>query len=175
MKEGKTYTLSAKKSDIIVGGRISVFLYDESDNISNGYTLVGFSNNDTTSAITFTVPIGTKYSRFSFISDCIDITNGLQTDIYNIQLELGSTATAYEKHKESNTNVELTLNSLSNDIMDEYDISTGLYINRVKTVILNGSALVPNWKQGRYSHSRLKSPERVLTQSGLSYLDSLDE
>ena len=145
--EGQTYILSAKKSDVSIGGRISLVFYNEFDQTianSDSYSLANFYTNNTSASRTINIPIGTKYVRMRFVSDGINIVNGLQTDIYDIQLEQGSTVTAYEKYEESSVYISnnIELNSLPNGIKDSIDLDSNIYTKKTNKIVLNG---VESW------------------------------
>lgn len=86
-----------------------------------------------TSTQAFTTPANASY----FITHCATS----EVDISLFQVELGSTSTTYEAYKESNATCLIELKSISSNIYDSYNCSTGMFTKNVSNwVSLSGNA-----------------------------------
>lgn len=82
----------------------------------------------------------------------------------NIQIEEGTSATAYEPYKTSSLSLpeEVVLRSLPNGVCDTFNTRTGVYTQRVGAMVLNGSDPIT---------SRMEQTDNVLTTTSRCYLD----
>ncbi len=120
---GTTYTLSNSNSSI----NFRVFYYGEHKDASYlGNSLI----NTSMSTISFTTPKNCKYIRFHAATMSL---TGL-----NIQIEEGSTSTAYEPYKEYTKTLYLNSPLLEGDTIEE--INGGIYhVHRSGEVVFDGS------------------------------------
>lgn len=120
LKKGTTLTLSTKDSVPSEGGNV-IFKDDNNQNV-----------------------------WFSIDAGETKITRALNTDVYSInnetqgtieyQMELGSTATTYERYQSSSLTLpeEIILRGLPNGVCDTYNTKTKEYVRRIGEVVLDG-------------------------------------
>lgn len=198
---GQIYTLQAKKSDISVGGRLTLIKYDKNDTMIGGWddiNLTSFPSNDTDSKITFTIPNNVSYVKLLFVSDGI-INIGEQTDIYDIMLTLGNEAKPFVPRNPSYLFAEVKLGSLGDkkDILFKESGDWKVLKNIEKDWIIDGkrtinffidftggkSVIIPNSTNGinynRFSHSldcftMVKYNGNILEKTSDALVDSTD-
>lgn len=146
------YTLSAKKSDITVGARIAFEFFDSNNNSLGIIGLSNFSANNTRASASGTAPAGSVYGKVVIVSDLSNgttIAAGTTTEIYEPQLELGSTATPFEPRNDDYLYLQTTLASNVDgtvaDTITEVDGAL-MQTNRFKKDMVLGGSLA--WGYG---------------------------
>ena len=133
-----TYTISWKNDNANINSGVLVVYYSSNNTSSYISTTSGY----TTTRKTFTTPNNCNYVKFLWANANNGSTVLTTTDISNIQLEKGSTATTYEPYQGNTYLYQLdnTLRSIG-DTKDLLYIKNGmLYVDRrIGSKILNGS------------------------------------
>lgn len=167
---GKTYTFSYNFEG---GDRVIVRLLDSAGNPLSGInigwgTYLTYYNGwygEAKNGATFTIPADSTATHIEIgLSKNIDAGEGKTNKYSNIQLEVGSIATAYEPYKEPQIltiqapnglpGIPVTSGGNYTDengqqwVCDEVDFAQGKYVQRIGKRVLNGSE---NWTKTSYN------------------------
>lgn len=120
-------------------------LYWDYYDINGVFLQVGGSGSAwaTNSPLVFTPPAGAEYIAVAIRYDD-NVTQVYTNDLLAIkpQIELGSTATAYEPYTETPAYTTPALRSLPNGVRDEVDVVTGTSVQRVQEYTLVGGNIL---------------------------------
>lgn len=131
VRGGSTLTLSSQVYQI----RMLTFLDENKKWI--GHSVLNDSN-----TLTVKTPNNCKYIGFNLRKS--DNTNFTEDEIKinsNVMVEYETQATPFEPYKTSILSLpeEVVLRSLPNGVCDTFNIQTGVYIRRIKEIVLNGT------------------------------------
>lgn len=137
VKPSTQYTLSAVIDGYTSGSSRGIFVLEYETDAVTGYT-GDTSGWQPPNGYTFTTGATTNYIRIVFAKASTSSTTTVPSDISNVQLEYGSSATAFEPYREPQTASVENLFGVG-DYKDEQDIISGLLTHKVGMQVFDGT------------------------------------
>lgn len=135
-KPSTRYTISAVIDGYTSGASRGVFVLEYSAESAEGYLGPAGGWKDP-SGYSFTTRAETRFIRIVFAKDASGGERTYPSDVSNIQLEYGNTATAYEPYTAQTASVPMLLSV--GVIKDEVDLISGLLTHRIGIMVFDGS------------------------------------